>query len=64
MINWYVRVQKLKKPYRLESVDYGYWNAVKPSKRLLKRCDCKLVNIPRKVRVNRAVVEKLKHIEL
>lgn len=58
--NWHVRVHKLKAPYRFEIIEYGYWNCVKPSKRILKRCSCKLVNMPRTKRDN----IKIGHVEL
>ena len=58
--NWHVRVHKLKAPYRFEVIEYGYWNRLKPSKRLLRRCDCKLVNIPGTKRNN----NKVSHLEL
>lgn len=58
--NWHVRNQKLKAPYNLAAIEYGYWCAIKPTKRILKRCDCKLVNMPRAKRNN----IKIGHVEL
>ncbi len=51
--NWHTRIPKLRLPYRFERVDYGYWNKLKPSKLIVKRCSCKLVNMPiaKRVRV-------------
>lgn len=57
--NWHVRNHKLKLPVNFAAVEFGYWNRVN-TKRILKRCDCKLVNMPRAKRNN----IKVGHVEL
>lgn len=57
--NWYVKDHKLKVPFNFSVVEYGYWSRIK-TKRILKRCTCKLVNIPR---VKREAV-KINHVSL
>lgn len=59
--SWHVRVHKLTKPYKFKHYDFGYWNAIKPTKRILKRCDCKLVNIPS---TKRNLINEKAHIEM
>lgn len=58
--SWHVRVRKLTRPYNFKQCDFGYWNKIKTTKRILKRCDCPLVNIPR---AKREIV-KMEHLSL
>lgn len=47
---WYPRKYKIKIG-KLREASFGYWNKLKPTKLILKRCSCVLINMPSKKRV-------------